>query len=189
VRDFSQTIRKPIRHPQHILQDCAGVFRALELRGVRDLRQEGFTPGQIRRVRLLDLRYTGQSFELTLPAGNAVLREFHRMHERRYGYADVSREVEIVNVRVRLFGHTPKPSLPRKPMRGASAAGALIGECKARFSTKGYRTLVYDRNLLHAGNRLNGPAVIVEYSATTLVPPGWRARVDAVENIVLERSR
>jgi N-methylhydantoinase A len=189
VRDFSQTVRRPAHDAAQARRECARAFAALEQRGERELRAEGFSRARIHSARFLDLRYSGQSFELTVPAGGQALRAFHQMHERRYGYADQARPVEIVNVRVRMVGRTPKPALLRGTLRAASAKRALRGTRRAAFAGRAHAAPVFDRNLLRAGNRFAGPAIIVEYSATTLLPPGWRARVDAVENIILERAR
>ena len=189
VRDFSQTIRKPAASSALALRACAPHFVRLEREGLRELAREGFAARQVRRTRLLDLRYAGQSFELTLPASGDVVSAFHRMHQQRYGYADSSRTVEIVNVRVRLAGITPKPKLPRRRLGPPSASAAVIAQRAATFAGKAHRAAVLDRARLQPGHRFPGPAIIVEYSATTLVPPGWRGHVDAVENIILERAR
>lgn len=189
VRDFSHTVQQIIRSTASALRECAKAFATLEARGIRELAGEGFRAGQIRHTRLLDLRYVGQAFELTLPAAGDILREFHRAHERRYGYSNTQRPVEIVNVRARLTGTTPKPKLPRSKLGPPNATTAMIGRRRAFFARHAHMTPVYNRGKLRAGHRFAGPAVIVEYSATTVVPPNWRARVDEVENIILERGR
>lgn len=189
TRDFSQTVRRAAQTDSAARRECVGVFTRLERQGLRELASEGFRPSQVKRARLLDLRYAGQSFELMLSASGDFLAEFHRLHERRYGYCDRARQVEIVNVRVRLTGITPKPALPRKKLRGESASSAIVAQRSAVFAGRVAQTPVYDRDRLCAGNRFTGPAIVVEYSATSVAPPGWRARVDAVENIVVERAR
>lgn len=189
VRDFSRTVQRQISSAASARRECAEVFAALEARGIKELTGEGFRRGQIKRTRLLDLRYVGQAFELTLRAEGDTVREFHRAHERRYGYSDAQRPVEIVNVRARLTGTTPKPRLPRYKLGRANASAAIIGRRRALFAGRAHTTPIYNRSKLRAGHRFAGPAIIVEYSATTVVPPGWRARVDAVENVILERGR
>jgi N-methylhydantoinase A len=97
--------------------------------------------------------------------------------------------VEVVNVRIRATGIVPKPALPRVREGAPNAARAIALVRPIHFSGVVRRTPVYDRGLLRAGNRFAGPAVITEYSGTTLVPPGWSARVDAYENLLLSRRR
>ena len=149
------------------------------------MRAEGFSPGQICTDCLLDMRYVGQAYELTVPVGGDFVESFHRANERRYGYADPARSTEIVNVRVRLIGATPKPELPRRRAGGADASVAVLGTRRTVFARRAWATPVYDRAKLRAGNRFAGPAILTEYSATTVLSPGWRARVDAYGNLSL----
>ena len=151
------------------------------------MRAEGFLPRVVRIERWLDMRYVGQAYELSVPATGDFVVAFHRVHERRYGYADASRPTEVVNVRVRFFGATPKPRLPQHRPGAANARGAIAGLRRTLFAGRGRSTPVYDRGKLRAGQRFAGPAIVAEYSATTVVPPGWRARVDESENLVLTR--
>ncbi len=139
------------------------------------------------------MRYVGQGYELTVPAAGDFLDAFHRAHERRYGYADPSWHVELVNVRSRFIGRTPGlPIRPRREVRRAADAVA-IGRRKSIFPDQGslrpVMTTLYDRARLLPGYRLTGPAAIFEYSATTVIPPGWKARMDRYENLILEPVR
>lgn len=188
VRDFSRTVRLAVGSRRAVAPALARAFGALERQGNAAMRAEGFAPAQVARERLLDLRYRGQGFELTVAAAGDFLAAFHRAHERRYGYADPARPVEIVNVRLRLAGRTPKPELPRRRLGPASPRAARIGERDAVFSGRRRRVSIFARERLRAGMRLAGPAIVPEYSATTVVPPGWRCRVDALENLVLTRE-
>jgi N-methylhydantoinase A len=147
--------------------------------------REGFAGHRLRQERLLDMRYIGQAYELTVSAAGDFVAAFHHAHERRYGYADPARAVEVVNVRVRMMGLTHKPTLPRVRPALADPRRALAGRPRAWFGGRSVTAALYRREELRAGNVVRGPAVISEYSATTLVPPGWRARVDTYENLVL----
>jgi len=197
VRDFSQTVRWPVDSLRRAHARLAHVFTSLERRGTHEMRAEGFSSSQIYAQRLLDLRYVGQAFELTVPGPPRMVRgpasgdfvaAFHRAHERRYGYSDPRRPVEIVTVRARISGRTPKPALPRSRPSGANARAAISGTCRAIFSGRAVETPIYDRAKLRASNRFRGPAIIMEYSATSVLPPGWLARVDSHESLVLSRE-
>ncbi len=188
VKDFSQTVRLPVDSVQQARASVDHAFRRLERRGVQQMRAEGFLPRQVRIERWLDMRYIGQAYELSVPAGGDFVRSFHRAHERRYGYADASRPTEVVNVRARLIGATPKPELPRLRSGTADARAAVVGLQRSLFVGSIRATPVYDRAKLRAGHRFAGPAIVTEYSATTVVPAGWRAAVDAFGNIVLTRT-
>jgi N-methylhydantoinase A len=185
VKDFSQTIlvrAHPAKATAKILRDA---FRKLESRGLRQMRDEGFNPGEMRGERWLDLRYVGQSSLLKIAASRDFVAGFHRDHERRYGYADRSREIEIVNVGVRLTGLTPKPELPRSRSWGRSARRAVVSTAPVYFQGKWAKTPVYARERLQAGNRFIGPAIVTDYSATTVVLPGWQVNVTAHEILIL----
>jgi N-methylhydantoinase A len=189
VKDFSRTMRFEIRSRREAALRLAGAFRALECQGRREMAREGFTRSRITARRLLDLRYLGQGYELTVPAAGDFLAAFHRAHARRFGYSDPARPAEVVNLRLRFIGATRRPRFSRLPPAGPNARPAVVGERRAIFSPGVMRPVpVYDRARLAAGNRFAGPAIVAEYSATSLVEPGWRARVDAWGNLHLVRG-
>ncbi len=189
VKDFSQTVRLPVESVRAAQRDLGRAFVRLERHGIREMRAEGFPENQLRSEHLLDMRYVGQAYELTVPAHGDFVASFHRVHERRYGYADPARATEVVNVRVRLSGATPKPELARQRSAGPNARSAVTSLRRTLFAGRSRETPVYEREKLRAGNRFAGPAIVTEYSATTVVPPGWRARVDTFGNILLEPVR
>jgi len=189
IHDYSQTVRAVIDSPANARKHTAPHFVRLESRGRAALRAEHFAPREISLERLYDVRYVGQAYELTVPASEKFLSEFHRLHDRRYGYSDPKRPAEIVNVRLRAIGLTQKPELNRLPLGGSSPFQAVSEKRRVYFDGRAFSTPVYDRAKLAPRNQFIGPAVITEYSATTVVPPRWRARVDAWGNLILESSR
>lgn len=134
-------------------------------------------------VRSLDVRYVGQSYEVTVPFGRDWTAAFHREHRKRFGYADPSRPVETVTVRVQARSRGLAPPIERV-RRGRAAAA--IAHRPVRFEGRAARTPVYLREQLVAGQRLTGPAIVCEYSATTVVPPGWRLEVDRIGGLRME---
>ena len=189
VKGFSQTILQPVESRQTARSVLQREFAAMERLAVKDMHREGFGRRQIRIERMVDMRYIGQAYELSVPANGDFVVAFHRAHERRYGYSDAKRPVEIVNVRARAVGSTPKPALPKLSAGGADARASWMGERDVFFSGRPTKARIYDRARLRAGNRLCGPAIVAEYSATTVILPGWRGRVDAYGNLVMERAR
>jgi N-methylhydantoinase A len=109
------------------------------------------------------------------------------MHERAYGYAASEDPVELVNVRLAAVGVTPKPRRAPLPDGGPGAAPALKGRRDIWFAEAGgFRpTGVFDRGKLLRGHVIDGPAIIEEPDASTLVHPGWTAAVDEHGNLVL----
>lgn len=189
TKDLSRTVRLPIQDARHAMPELRDAFAALEVDGHRQMRAEDFSNGSVKITRTLDMRYAGQSFELNVPFRADFVAAFHRAHERRYGYCDRSRPCEVVNVRARFAGETPKFNLPRLKGAGPSPAAALAGPAPVLFGGRRMRTAIYDRARLLGGNRIPGPAIVTEYSATTLVPPGWSGRVDRIGNLILEPRR
>lgn len=187
VKDYSRTVMLP--HTEITPERVERLFIPLQARGREDLQAEGFSPSAIRFARYLDLRYVGQSFELSVPWSANVVQEFHRAHEQRYGYADRTRAVELVTVRVRAWGETEKPSFRARESAGPKPSpSAMWARRQVYFSTRAEETTFYRREELAPGNILDGPAVVLEYSATTIIPPAWRALVDAFGNLILRHK-
>jgi N-methylhydantoinase A len=198
VKDFSRTVllavessgtsgsrarkRKTFGELEAKLRSAFGV---LVRDGLRAMRGEGFAAGQVRSERFFDMRYVGQAYELSVPATGDFVGAFHREHARRYGYSDAGRPVEIVNVRARFIGASPRVLWTRQRLGKGDCRAAIIGTRAVYFHGRRRAAHVYQREKLRSGNRFRGPAIVAEYSATTVVPDGWSASVDAFENLQL----
>lgn len=131
-----------------------------------------------------DLRYRGQGYEINLPYSADLLQRFHAEHERRYGYHSAAREIEIVTLRLRGRVASPeKLTAMRFESRGEKAQAATAS---VYFGGRRVRTQVLPRGLLKPGRRYRGPAIITEYSATTVVPPGCSFQADKALNLLVE---
>jgi len=130
--------------------------------------------------RSADLRYRGQSYELNVPWSGAV-RKFHREHERIYGYAIPDREVEIVTIRVRARTQLPKPRQTRPPGRKGSGGRRRVWVSGAWRSVP-----VLQREQLTSVMR-RGPALVLDYGSTTLIPQGWRFQLDRAGNLLCSK--
>ncbi|MFQ5745052.1 MAG: hydantoinase/oxoprolinase family protein [Acidobacteriota bacterium] len=183
-RDYSQTILTETESLD--LRELQSRFQELEDRAGEEYQDEGVAASDLILERSLDMRYIGQGYELNLPLGDDYEGTFHDYHQRRYGYADRQRPTEVVNVRLRAISRTPKPRLERRPLGLADPAAAIIGEQEMVFCAEKVRADLLDRSRLAPGNSFTGPALIVEYSTTTVVPPQWQCRVDGWTNLILE---
>jgi len=165
---------------------------ALASDGNEELAAQGVAEADRAFAREVDLRYVGQSFELTVPAGSleATLDAFHLQHEARYGYAARDEAVEIVTARSIALGRTPKPQLVAgAPVHPAPPPHDALLETRAIWNGAELgATPVYARERLPRGTELVGPAVFEQYDATTYVAPGWRATIDPFENVLLEKE-
>jgi N-methylhydantoinase A len=164
------------------------LFAELEREARAALTREGFAGRRQRHERTLAARYKGQSFELEIAwgGGRRLVERFHREHEARYGYAQEAGAVEIVSARLRSAGLVEE--LEAEPPRRAAGTRAARPHASAQVHFEGGRraTALYRREDLRAGHALSSPCVVTEYSSTTLVPPGARARVDAHGNLLIE---
>jgi len=147
-------------------------FAALEKRARHEI-----PSAQIERS--ADLRYRGQSYELNVPWSRAVSR-FHREHHRIYGYSHPEREVEVVTIRVRARVRLVKPRLARLATRKGSAEFRRVW-----ISGSWRRIPVWNRDQLAETPR-SGPALVLDYGSTTLVPPGWRFHLESAGNLLLQ---
>jgi N-methylhydantoinase A len=178
IRDYSRTL---MLKPED--RSIRNHFEALEEQGRRDMEKEGL---RAIAIRSLDLRYAGQGYELAVPWSEDFVREFHRTHEQRYGYADEQRQIEVVNARVRMISATTPIYFEQRELRSGDAGQAIVKGKPIYFGGEWLMGTVYNRDLLRPGDRLNGPAIVVEYSATTFLPPDCSASVDAYSNLVIE---
>jgi N-methylhydantoinase A len=189
TKDLSCTVRLELENTAEAKPKLQRAFATLEQEGRKQMRAEGFISAAVQVHRSLDMRYAGQSYDLAVPFIGNFIRAFHRAHEMRYGYFDRTRACEVVNIRARFTGRTPKPTLPELKRGGPNAAAALVAKSQVLFHGRRNLTVVYDRSLLRVGNRISGPAIVTEYSGTSLIPPDWSARVDRTGNLILEPRR
>lgn len=151
--------------------DFEAKFRALEKRAAKEL------PGAALERRA-DIRYAGQSYELTLPWGES----FHDEHKRVYGYASESRAIEVVTLRVRARKAVAKPVFPpMKRERGESGT--------RRVYVDGHMQEVPVLRRAQVGARpRRGPALVLDYGTTTLVPAAWSVMMDRAGNLVARKA-
>ena len=189
VKDYSRTVMLTIESndkaklPRRIERE----FAAMEKLAKTDLRDEGFAPDKTKFVRLLAMRYRGQSFELEVAADAEAVACFHQTHRERYGHADEHRAVEIVSIRLRAIGVTDKPKLKQeKSFRRYKAKPDR--ETLVWLGDKRRKAAVFDRENLLPGAKLTAPSIVIEYGSTTLIPHGWHGSVDAWQNLILESN-
>ena len=172
------------------------LFAEMEVEASAAIAEEAPPQTPVAVERFLDMRYVGQEYTVKVPVADARLTsddlvalrtEFDRLHEQAYGHASASEPTEIINARLTASGSVRYPELPRiesgPPEVGAEAR---LGETGTWFEESGVvRCPVYDRARLLAGNRMEGPALVLEAGATTVLHPGFIATVDDLGNLVL----
>jgi len=188
LQDLSASVLAPLSRVAP--SERAALARELAREGRARLRAAGHAARAIQVEVALALRYEGQSFELEVPDGlrpgpsARLVERFHAEHARLYGWRLDDAEVELVHLRVRTLVRRPWRA-PRKARPRPAPRSAVLGERALHFALPaaaskrraGLRVPRYDRARLAPGHRFEGPALVEEYSGTTLVPPGWSVEV------------
>jgi N-methylhydantoinase A len=171
----------------------ARVFAEMQAAAVAWLEAERVPDGARKITWTASMRYRHQGFELFVPwAGRAVSEQtiaatvaaFHRMHERLYTFAQEDTPVEIVTLRVDAEGVFPPPQL-RTLDAGGNPDDAIIARQTMHLETGPVEAPIYDRALLGAGARIDGPAILTQLDATTLVLSGQTAETDRYGNLAI----
>jgi N-methylhydantoinase A len=189
IRDYSQTVFE--RTAGRRGADFHRLLEPLVKRAEGDLAGERDAKGPVEYLMSADMRYAGQSFELNVAMQDDIEEGFHRAHEREYGYCDRGRAVEIVTVRLRAIARRAAPRLVPRPIpKNCDIKGSdpFISQF-LRWRGKRYEAGVYRREMLRPGEKFAGPALVVEYSATTVVPPGCECGVDGRKNLIIKRAQ
>jgi N-methylhydantoinase A len=182
VKDYSRTVMRSASGLD--VRELERDFVELERRAAMELKNEGFGKERTRLARSVAMRYSGQSFEIDIAWGGRIEAKFHAAHRARYGYADSSRPIEIVSLRVRATGITDKPR-SRRWAAGPSRRSRPCRTARVHLSERSEQIPVYARDDLGSGAGLTGPAIITEYSSTTLIPPGFNVEVDSWLNLII----
>jgi N-methylhydantoinase A len=201
VHDYIRSGLKPLADVS--AEQAEQIFARLEAKARTELAAEGMDSAAAEFTRELDLRYTGQGYELrtsleglfsrhlTATSLTAARTRFDERHAQIHGHAAKERPVEVVSYRLRVRVPVPKyqareekpPPSPR-PVSAAAKGRRTIhfdGETSAEAA-------LYERDRLDVGATVAGPAVVEQFDATTVIPAGWSARVDGLRNLLLERA-
>jgi N-methylhydantoinase A len=191
-RDYSRTLYADLASidPMRVCE----VFAGMEHAGTEMLKAARVPPERRALLRLADVRYRRQAYELTVPIADGEITRatldnlaaaFHARHEQTYGHANRSEHVQLVNLRLTALGRLPDLVLAQR----ADAASVRVRSRDVWFAETGFtRTEVHWRDGLAPDARIAGPAIIEAMDSTTVVPPGWQARINELGYIVIARS-
>ena len=192
--DYSNTLIQAIvdLDPSAIESTYVG----MEDQGWTALSNEGMDENSIRFIRQVDVRYIGQSYELGIVVQSGkfdgahrdqIVQEFHKEHERAYGFSAPGEPVELVAIRLTAVGDIAKPTLREigRTTGGVDSARRTIRSVYFAESKGFVDCPVYDRYKLSSGDVLEGPAIIEEMDSTTIIHPNYKADVDKYGNLFL----
>jgi N-methylhydantoinase A len=201
VHDY---IRSELRPLADVTADHAEeIFAQLEAKARTELLAEGMDAAAARFARELDLRYTGQGYELRTPLDGlfsdrltpatlaAVRERFDARHAQIHGHAAKERPAEVVSYRVRVRVTVPKYEPRAEPPLASPASSEIARKGNRRMhfgATSSVEAALYERDRLDIGMTIAGPAIVEQFDATTVIPAGWHGRVDGYRNLILERG-
>ena len=176
------------------------LFAWMETEGRLTLQREGVVESRMSFWREIEMRYKGQSYELSINCANGpvgletvleVVSRFHVEHKKTYGHCSLEQPTELVNFRVTAIGSIPKPRPREFPSKGLKLEHAQKGTRRVFFQEMGAftETPIYDRYQLASGHHFQGPAVVEELDSTSLIHPGFKVDVDGFGNLRVAPSR
>jgi len=197
-RDFVRTIHGALVDDatEAVVARIADGFAALTDDGRQwlDLHEFGFVSTRVEWT--ADMRYLGQSFELTVDvskdalsdgSGKALSDLFHAEYEKVYGYVDEAASLEVLDIRATAVGVTPKPKLEQvRSQHKAGEATVPPSERDIFIFGKTWKATVLDRFSMPADTKFEGPAIVEQYDTTVLIPPSFTVTVDRLGNLIGE---
>jgi N-methylhydantoinase A len=199
VHDYIRSELRPLADVA--AEHAEDIFAQLETKARAELAAEGMDAAAARFVRELDLRYTGQGYELRTPLEGlfvgrltdaslaAVRAKFDQRHAQIHGHAAKERPVEVVSYRLRVRVTVPKyePRPRPAPAAARSPDVARKGQRKMHYGANAsVEATLYERDRLDIGMAIEGPAIVEQFDATTVIPAGWSGRVDGFRNLILQ---
>ena len=195
VKDYSRTVlwRVAAKLPAERLEQ---EFAALRRRAEAAFQEEDWS-GAINHRHSADVRYQGQGYELNISYTRHLIRDFRYEHQRRYGYNYPERDVELVTLRLRSSIKSSQAIAASSKIHvGPAGSGrpgrerlgrAPLDRAPVLFGGKKLAVAIYARDSLQPAKKYSGPAVVTEYSATTVMPPGRRFWLDKWGSLLIER--
>lgn len=189
--DYSMPILSDIKevNPEKV----ESLFKEMERKGFETLVSENIPVERHKYQRTLDMRYKGQGFELNIETDGSfnmkrlkkTVNAFHRKHADVYGYSEKDEPVELVNAKLRVIGLLDTPKLKKRELGNETR---IRGRRRVYYETDDHwhDTMIINRDEL--ASEMNGPAIIEQYDATTVIYPGWTFKPDELGNLVLWRN-
>jgi N-methylhydantoinase A len=183
VKDHSRTILLRVAPRKIFSRQLDPIFAELQRSIAAELKKEGWQ-GRAVFEPSCDIRYRGQGYELNLPYTLGLLEKFHAEHKRRYGYSSPERDVEIVTLRMR--GRVASPEKLSRLKIQTGTGKLRPATATVYFGGKRHKAQVLPRDFIAPRRSYRGPAIITEYSATTVVPPGFKFQADKAGTLLIE---
>jgi N-methylhydantoinase A len=186
IRDYSRTVMLPGACDPSVIGD---VFRTLEEAGVADLEREGIPSAAQVIQRMVDMRYFGQAYEITIPFTPDFVSAFHQAHEAQYGYSRPDSPTEIVTIRLRATGRRTPPRITPFPAPHNNHNPEPIDYRPVFFSDRPQIVPFFLGDRLKPGDLIFGPAIVVRSDTTILLETGDEGEIDQFQNMVITSEK
>ena len=173
------------------LDELNSIYLELEENGKQALVEEGTSEEFISYQRSADMRYFGQEYTINVAIEpdeslESMYEDFHEAHNRRYGHANKAAPLEFVNLRVAAFGAINK--YKGSSQKDGAQEDIVPGQREAVFSGEVHKTDIVLRDRLTMADSVEGPVIVEEQSATTIIPPGWTAALDETGCLIIRKG-
>jgi len=189
LADLRVVREETVEQPLHAGFDFTSVCARLEAAAREALEAQAIPVASVEVLRRAQVKYAGTDAALEIPLGapGEVQAAFDEAHQRRFGFVAENKPLVVEAVTVEVVGRPPGAMDPA-PVNVDQCRPEPLGEAAVRMAGEDLTAMVWERDALRPGDRVPGPAIVVEASATTAVEPGWTARVDGLRNLILERT-
>jgi N-methylhydantoinase A len=172
------------------------VFQEMKDEAIKAYERDLYNKKDITFEYFLDLRYNGQEHSVKLKLTNIdnlqlelIEAGFHELHKKRYAFSLSETKIEIVNYHLVAEVIVNKPVIAKVEAKGSTIQDALIATEKVDFDESGiHESSFFDRDKLEPGMTIEGPAIIVEQSTSTVVPPKYQFSIDEYANIIIRKT-
>lgn len=173
------------------------VFQEMKDEAITAYERDNFQKEEIKFEFYLDLRYNGQEHSVKLRLSDlnnlnmdVIEKDFHSLHKKRYAFSLLDTKIEIVNYHLVAEVIVNKPVIGKVEAKGNSIEDAVIATEEVDFDVSGtHKSRFFDREKLEPGMSIEGPAVIVEDSTSTVVPPNYQFKIDEYANIIISKIK
>jgi len=188
VADFKKDIVRSFLRPYSaaVGEELSGILAGMRAEAEKILAEEGFSAAAGQVLPFLDVRYKGQSYELTIPYTPGFAGAFHQEHRKLYSYSLKDENCEIVNLRVLALAKTGRLKLDKRETRHTEATP--LGQQGVYLNGQWQVFHIFHREDLYPGQTLASPAIVASADATVLIPANFRAQVDDWGNIAMHSS-
>jgi 5-oxoprolinase (ATP-hydrolysing) len=171
-----------------LLPALATKLAALDESGRAEMVDQGIAPSRVTVLTKAHVKYEGTDSALVVPYGDraAIAAGFEAAHRQRYGFVVAEKPLIVEAVSVEVIGATDQTDDPVYAP-GSGSAPSPLAVAEAFMEGVAHPTPLYDRDAMQPGQHVDGPAIIREATATTVVEPGWRATLDVRRYLILER--